>query len=182
MHQEYRVRRGTFMPTRSKCQRMAQDWTDRIVGARMSVDNEFENRLQNSEFSRQEWGMVMTAVEFEIKDADDPDQARIVADTDNLPAIMPELDRISDMSPMGASGQAGSGSSSSSGGVLNSVKNALGLGSGGNGVDEEKREKAEQLATEYAEKLQQHLENKGKWNEIRTIANEQEENEENTDT
>ena len=149
---------------------MPQDWTDRIVGARMAVDNEFEDRLQRSEFSRQEWGLVMTAVEFEIEDANDPERARIVADTDNLPAIMPELDRISDMSPMGASGSGGS--SSSSGGMLDSVKNALGLGGGGNGIDEKKQEKAEQLATEYAEKLQQHLENKGKWDEIRTIASE----------
>jgi hypothetical protein len=152
---------------------MAQDWTDRIVGARMAVDNEFEDRLQRSEFSRQEWGLVMTAVEFDIEHADDPEQARIVADTDNLPAIMPELDRISDMSPMGAGGS-GSGSSSGSGGVFDSVKNALGLGSGGNGVDKEKQENAEQLATEYAERLQQHLENKGKWNEIRTIADDRE--------
>jgi hypothetical protein len=149
---------------------MSQDWTDRIVGARMSVDNEFEDRLQRSEFSRQEWGLVMTAVEFEIEHADDPDRARIVADTDNLPAIMPELERIGDMSPMGASGSSGSGSSSGS--VIDSVKNALGFGGSGNGVDEEKQEKAEQLAGEYAEKLQQHLENKGKWDEIRNIASE----------
>lgn len=149
---------------------MPQDWTDRIVGARMAVDNEFEDRLQRSEFSRQEWGLVMTAVEFEIEDADDPDRARIVADTDNLPAIMPELERVGDMSPMGASGSGGSGSRS--GGVLDSVKNALGLGGGGNGVDEEKQEKAAKLVTEYAEKLQQHLENKGKWDEVRTIASE----------
>lgn len=147
---------------------MPQEWTDRIVGARMAVDSEFEDRLQRSEFSRQEWGLVMTAIEFEIEDADDPERARIVADTDNLPAIMPELDRVSDMSPMGAS-DSGSGGS---GGVFDSVKNALGFGGGENGIDEEKQEKAEQLATEYAEKLQQHLESKGKWDEIRSIASE----------
>jgi hypothetical protein len=151
---------------------MAQDWTDRIVGARMAVDDEFEDRLQRSEFSRQEWGLVMTAVEFEIEHADDPDRARIVADTDNLPAIMPELERIGDMSPMGAGASGSSGSSS--GGVLDSVKSALGLGGGGNGIDEEKQENAEQLTAEYAEKLQQHLENKGKWDEIRSVARENE--------
>lgn len=146
---------------------MSQDWTDRIVGARMSVDSEFEDRLQHSEFSRQEWGLVMTAVEFDIEHPDDPDRARIVADTSNLDAIMPELDRVSNMTPMGGS------DNTSSGGMLDSVKNALGFG-GGNAVDEEQREQAEQLADEYAEELQQHLEQRGKWDEIRTIASDDE--------
>lgn len=145
---------------------MSQDWTDRIVGARMAVDSEFEDRLQHSEFSRQEWGLVMTAVEFDIEHPDDPDRARIVADTSNLDAIMPELDRMSEMTPMGAS-------DSSSGGLLDSVKNALGFGSGDT-VDEEQREQAEQLAAEYAEELQQHLEQRGKWDDIRTIASDDE--------
>lgn len=152
---------------------MSQDWTDRIVGARMAVDSEFEDRLQHSEFSRQEWGLVMTAIEFDIEHPDDPDRARIVADTSSLDAIMPELDRMSDMSPMGASDTTGSGSGSGSGGVLDSVKNALGFG-GGNDVDEEQREQAEQLAAEYAEELQQHLEQRGKWDDIRTIASDDE--------
>lgn len=151
---------------------MAQDWTDRIVGARMSVDNEFEDRLQRSEFSRQEWGLVMTAVEFDIEHPDDPDHARIVADTDNLGAIMPELDRISNMTPMGADSKR-KNKSTGSGGVLDSVKSALGLGGGSSAVDEQKREQAERLATEYAEDLQQHLENRGKWDEIRTIASDE---------
>lgn len=148
---------------------MSKDWTDRIVGARMAVDSEFEDRLQHSEFSRQEWGLVMTAVEFDIEHPDDPDRARIVANTSNLDAIMPELDRMSDMTPMGAS-------DNSSDGVLDSVKNALGFG-GGNDIDEEQREQAEQLAAEYAEELQQHLEQRGKWDDIRTIASEQTESE-----
>ncbi|MFC6961962.1 DUF5799 family protein [Halocatena marina] len=148
---------------------MAQDWTDRIVGARMSVDSEFEDRLQQSEFSRQEWGLVMTAVEFDIEHPNDPDRARIVADTDNLGAIMPELDRISEMTPMGATKDSGS-----SGGIFDSVKNALGFGGDGNAVDEEKRRRAAQLANEYASDLQQHLEHRGKWDEIRTIASDNE--------
>ncbi|MFB6255890.1 MAG: DUF5799 family protein, partial [Haloplanus sp.] len=58
------------------------NWTDRIVGDRMAVDREFSDRVRASEFSNQEWGLVMTAVDFEIEHAEDPDRARIVADTE----------------------------------------------------------------------------------------------------
>jgi hypothetical protein len=32
------------------------DWTDSIVGDRMSVDRAFNQRVADSEFTRQEWG------------------------------------------------------------------------------------------------------------------------------
>lgn len=143
---------------------MTQEWTDRIVGTRMTVDNEFEDRIQRSDLSRQQWGLVMTAVEFEIDHPDDPERAHIVADTDNLSAIMPELETVGNMAPMR------SPESDRSGGILASVKDVLGLG--GDGVDEEKRETAEQLAAEYAEQLQQQLEQQGSWEEIRTQVSE----------
>lgn len=141
---------------------MGQEWTDRIVGARMAVDKEFGDRVKRSDLSRQQWGLVMTAVEFDIEHPDDPERARIVADTDNLSAIMPELDTIGNMTAMG------SPESDRSGGIFASVKDALGFG--GDSVDDEKRETAEQLATEYADQLQQHLEQNGSWEEIRTMA------------
>lgn len=141
---------------------MAQEWTDRIVGARMTVDKEFEDRIRRSDLSRQQWGLVMTAVEFDIEQPDDPEHAHIVADTDNLSAIMPELDTIENVRSMGSPG------GDQSGGILGSVKDALGFG--GSSVDEEKRETAEQLAREYADRLQQHLEQQGSWEKVRTIA------------
>lgn len=142
------------------------NWTDRIVGARMAVDNEFSERLEHSQFSRQQWGLIMTAIEFEIEHADDPDRARIVADTEKLPAILPELDRIENTSPMG-----GPEGSSQSGGLFSSIKKGLGLG-GGNTVDEEQRNAATELAGEYATELQRHLEAQGQFEEIRTLASE----------
>lgn len=143
---------------------MSQEWTDRIVGTRMRVDDEFEDRIQHSDLSRQQWGLVMTAVEFEIEHPDDPERARIVANTDNLSAVMPELETVGNMSAMGSQG------SDRSGGILASVKDALGLG--GDAVDKEKQETAEQLADEYAEQLQQQLEQQGSWEEIRTRVSE----------
>lgn len=137
------------------------DWTDRIVGARMKVDQEFSERVQTSEFSSQEWGMIMTAVELEIENPEDPENARVVANTENVPQVMPALDDVRDQ--MGAMGGAPSGSSgSSAGGIIDSILGLFGMGGDGGG-DAERIEAAEALAQEYAERLQSHLESKGQW-------------------
>jgi hypothetical protein len=143
------------------------EWTDAIVGERMTVDNEFTERVSASRFSSQEWGLIMTATEFEIEDAADPDDARLIADTSSLPAIMPELENVrSQVSAMGgASGAQGGGSD---GGLVDSIKGALGLGgSGGDGASDEELDAAERLAQEYADELQAHLEDNGKWEQVR---------------
>jgi hypothetical protein len=144
------------------------DWTDAIVGDRMTVDREFNDRVAASEFSSQEWGLIMTATELEIENADDPENARVVADTTKLPQVMPELENVrSQMSAMGgAPGGSAGGTSGGSGGILGSVKDALGLGGGG-GSDDERLAAAERLAQEYADELQSHLEGKGKFERVR---------------
>ena len=143
-----------------------QTWTDLIVGDRMAVDQQFNDRVTASEFTRQEWGLVMTAVEFEIENPGDAEAARIVANTSKLEHVMPELDNIKQqMNPMGGS------SGSDSGGFFSSVKSALGMGESG-GADEEKTREAERLTQEYADELQAHLEEKGKWSQVRQAASE----------
>lgn len=144
------------------------DWTDAIVGERMSVDREFNDRVASSRFSSQEWGLIMTATEFEIENADDPETARIVADTSSLPSIMPELDNVrSQVAAMGGSPDQGS-TGGSPGGIVGSIMSALGLGGGGDdGVDDEELEAAERLVQEYADELQAHLEDVGKWEQVR---------------
>jgi hypothetical protein len=149
------------------------EWTDAIVGERMTVDNQFNDRVAASRFSSQEWGLVMTATEFEIEHADDPADARIVADTSSLPAIMPELENVrSQVAAMGgAPTQRNGGDAGGSGGILGSIKSALGLGGGsgggGDGVDPEELEAAERLVQAYADELQAHLEDVGKWKQVR---------------
>jgi hypothetical protein len=133
------------------------NWTDAIVGERMALDRDFSDRVRESEFSNQEWGLIMTATEFEIEAAADPDRARIVADTSNLPEMMPELENVrSQMS-------GGGGESSES--VVDTIKSAFGLG--GDDGDDERLETAERLVQEYAEELQERLESKGKWQRVR---------------
>jgi hypothetical protein len=143
------------------------EWTDAIVGERMTVDNQFNERVAASRFSSQEWGLIMTATEFEIENADDPEAARVVADTSSLPAIMPELENL--RSQMGAMGGApgGGGNDGSGDGIVDSIKGALGLGGGDDGPSDEEMEAAERLVQEYADELQAHLEEVGKWDQVR---------------
>jgi len=143
-------------------------WTDRIVGDRMTVDQQFTDRVESSQFSRQQWGMVMTAIEFEIEHPSDEEAATLVADTSALPSVVPELDSIEDH-PMGGPG--GSDGVGGGAGVLGGIKDALGLGGGGDDdLDEERMAAAERLAEEYAAELQAHLEETGRWSEIRAAA------------
>ena len=130
------------------------EWTDAIVGERMTVDNEFNDRVMASRFSSQEWGLIMTATEFEIEESDDPEAARIVADTSSLPAIMPELENVrSQVAAMGGGGSGGGRSGGSGGGIVDSIKGALGIGGGNDGVSDEELEAAERLVQEYADEL-----------------------------
>ncbi|MWV38301.1 MULTISPECIES: DUF5799 family protein [Natrialba] len=145
-------------------------WTDRIVGERMTVDQEFSSRIQGSEFSNQQWSLIMTATEFEIEHPGDPERAQIVANTDNVDQIIPELENVD--ARMGAAGAGGSGSGSSSG-LIDSIKGSLGLGGGGDDHADQLAA-AERLTQEYAEELQSHLEAKGRWDSVRESVVDQE--------
>ncbi|WP_248896662.1 DUF5799 family protein [Haloplanus halobius] len=139
------------------------NWTDRIVSDRMAVDREFSDRVRASEFTNQEWGLIMTAVEFEIEHADDPEQARIVPDTENLPQMIPELEKVGGQMGPGGPTQGGN-SGGSGGGVFDTIRSALGMGGSD---DEDKLDAAERLVDEYADALQQRLEETGKWDDVR---------------
>ena len=69
-------------------------WTDSIIGERMAVDQAFADRVRASQFSNAEWDLIMTATTLEMTNAEDPEAARIVANTDNVAGVIPELDTI----------------------------------------------------------------------------------------
>jgi hypothetical protein len=147
---------------------MTDSWRDRIVGARLTVDSTFADRVQQSSFSRQQWGLIMTAVEFEIEQPDDPDAAEMIANTDKLTQVLPELDTIEQqMNAMGGGGREGGS------GFINGIKRALGLGSDASSVDGERESEAVQLTGEYATELQTYLESAGRWEEICELAAEE---------
>lgn len=146
---------------------MSSQWTDQLAGARMQVDQQFRDRVVESQFSNQEWGLIMTAVEWEVRDAADSDAARLVADTSNLPDILPELDRISQqmggMGPGGGDRESG-GLAGRLGGILDS------LTGGGSGGGEARIREAESLVEAYASELQAYLERRDRWEDIRAAA------------
>lgn len=140
-------------------------WTDRIAAERMRVDQHFEDRVTGSSFSRQQWGLVMTAVEFEIENPEDPEQARLIADTSKLSSVMSQVEEVGNRGG-GMGGAPSSGGSSGGGGILSSVTSALGLGGGGGGGNDALTQEATELAEEYASKLQERLEDRGRWEAI----------------
>jgi len=146
---------------------MTDDWQDLVVGARMSVDSEFSDRVRASSLSNSQWGLVMTAVEFDVEDADDPEHARIVADTSQLEHVLPEMQNVDQQQAMGAGGR--SEPSENNSGIVGGIKAALGLGSDDDG-NEELEAEAVELADEYANELQSHLEKAGRWDEVRRAA------------
>jgi hypothetical protein len=148
------------------------DWQDMIVGDRMTVDEEFSSRVDDSQFTRQEWGLVMTAVTFEIENPEDESKAKIVANTSELRSMMPEIEKVADMNPMGAQ----KAESDSGGGLFGSVLDALGLNSrksSTDSTDEEKLSEAKALVSAYADELQARLESEGRWSEVREKAAEE---------
>ena len=139
-------------------------WTDRIVGARMTVDQSFTDRVMESRFSNQEWSLIMTATSFEIEHPADPERARIVADTSQVEHVVPEFETIRAAQQMGmASGERRRDND----GVLGAIKSALGVG---DDDTTQEIEAADRLAQEYARALQDHLESTGRWEEIRELA------------
>lgn len=143
-------------------------WRDLIVGNRMRVDQDFSRVVESSGFSRSEWGMIMTAVDFEVEGGGD--SARLVADTSKIDLILPEVEKVAER--MGGSQGASSGSGLSGllgNGLAKSIRSSLGLG----GVDPERRDEAVRLVNEYADLLQANLEERDRWEEIRDLAIEQ---------
>jgi hypothetical protein len=102
----------------------------------------------------------MTAVEFDIEG--EGEDATLVADTSKVPNVVPEFDNLAETAQQGMAG-----GDLSSGGIVDSLKEALGVDSG---IDQEKLAEATELADEYVERLQDHLEEAGQWEAIREAA------------
>jgi len=130
----------------------------------MQVDRQFENQVRNSQFTNQQWGLIMTAVEFRIEDPETPAEATLVADTGKVEHILPELENIPQ--GMGGSGQGRPGAGGQSGSGLLGRLRGLFAGGSDDTVDEETLSAATALADEYAVELQGFLEEEGQWEEV----------------
>lgn len=141
---------------------MSDGWRDQIAGARMQVDQQFTDRVLASQFSNQQWGLIMTAVEFEIEHPDDPAAAELVANTEKVPQIIPELEKVPRGGPPGRQrSQRGGGG----GGILDRLRGVF-SSDGSGGTDEKKLAAATALVEDYATQLQTFLEDQGRWEAI----------------
>lgn len=148
---------------------MENNWTDRLAGARMRVDQQFQDRLAESEFTNQEWGLIMTAVEFEVEYADDPERARLIANKEKIEEIIPELQNI--QHEMGGSPRPVD-SAPTGDGIFGRFKQYLHQLRPEKPAqnDSERVAEARLLVDEYAHDLQTFLEKRGRWEEIRQAA------------
>jgi hypothetical protein len=148
---------------------MSDKWSDMLAGARMQVDQQFQRRLEQSDFTNQEWGLVMTAVDFEVLNADDPEEAQLVANRDQIRQIIPELDSI--QRQMGGAARPVE-SNPDGGGMFGRVKQYLNFLSDDTSdePDEERLAKAKVLVDEYTEQLEAYLRDRDRWEEVREAA------------
>ena len=138
---------------------MSDTWRDVVAGDRLALDQEFQSRVREAGLSSQEWGLVMTAVEFEVENPADPETAQLVADTSRLGAVLPQMKKVREQA-----GGPGGGRTGDDGGVVDSAKRLLGLG------EDERRGTAEELAAEYADRLQERLQRTGRWEHVCALA------------
>ena len=148
---------------------MSDGWTDNLAGARMQVDQQFNDRILDSRFTNQEWGLIMTAVDFEIENPESPGEAELVANTDDLEHIVSELGNIQQQ--MGGSPEPVDEGSSGGllGGKLGKYIDALRTNSR-SGNEREKLEDATELVEAYTSELQAFLEEQGRWGQICDLA------------
>ncbi len=134
-------------------------WEEIIVAERMAADREFRERVHTSSLSNQAWSLVMMAVEFEVVNAENPDQAHFAVNSENLESVLPAMDEVETATGFDRN-------QSSRGGLLDTVRSWL----GDNGSQSERREEAERLAGEYATVLQRQIQQSGKWNAVCEMA------------
>lgn len=132
----------------------SNSWEELIVADRMAADREFQERVRASSLSNQAWGLVMMAIEFEIEQPEQPDQAHIAVNSEQLGSVLPAMKEVDEQLPHGES--------SSDSGLLDSVRDLFGSGRS----DDDRRDEAEQLAREYAQLLRRQLEENGKWEQV----------------
>jgi hypothetical protein len=148
---------------------MSDNWTDQLAGARMRVDQQFQETLESSEFTNQEWGLIMTAVEFDVYEPEDPENATLVADREKIREIVPELDNI--QREMGGAARPVESNPDGSGlfGRLRQYLDFLST-DGSDTPDEERLASAKVLVDEYTEMLEAYLREQGRWEDIRQAA------------
>lgn len=139
-------------------------WTDAIISERIAVDEEFEMNVADSEFTKQEWNIMMSMLELKITNVDDPENAQVSANVEKLPEILKNLESVETRPSQPA---ANTGEPKGIGGKLRAklfgikVGDVISFDRGDDGIDEKRLQTAEQLVNDYLSALQTQLEMTG---------------------
>lgn len=132
-------------------------WDDHLIGDRMEVDQKFQSHVENAGLSNQSWELIMRAVQFEIVHDQANDEYTIQTQFDRLDSVLPAVAGAQKWE-----GELTRQEPEQSSGLFSKLNELLGRSKSG----EDYREQAEDLATAYAEELQEHLVERDKWDEI----------------
>ncbi len=128
------------------------DWYSRAVHERVTVDSAFNKHLRSKPITHHQWGLLMTAIEFDIVNPDEPERARIVPDLSKIDSVLPQVKEAED---------AANAPTPDSAGVVERVKRAVGLAE----PEDPYVRVARSLASQYATELQEELEKQERWEE-----------------
>jgi hypothetical protein len=139
-------------------------WTDAIISERITVDEEFEMNVAESEFTKQEWDTIMSMLELRMENVDDPENAQVSADVERLPQILKNMGSV-EMRP--SQSGTNTGEPKGIGGKLREklfgvkVGDVINLDRGDDKINEGRLRTAEQLVEDYLNELQTQLEKTG---------------------
>lgn len=136
-----------------------------LIGHRMFVDNEFNERLLASDFSSAEWDIIMSVVTFRIHEPDDPEEAQLYPQLDGVPDAIAATDDLPDFQKV-QSMQPERHTSGRLERFVGRVQSALGLDVRRKQKQHERIQNAEQLISDYAEVLEIHLRQQSDWADI----------------
>ena len=139
-------------------------WTDAIIRERMAVDEEFEMNIADSEFTKQEWNIMMSMLDLKITNVDDPENAQVGANMEKLPEILKKMESVETRPNQSA---ADTGEPKGIAGKLRAklfgvkVGDVISFDRGDDEIDAERLQTAEQLVDDYLSNLQSQLETRG---------------------
>lgn len=135
-----------------------RSWKNLIMDDRMTIDQEFAPRIQASPLSQQQWELILVAAEFKVEHPENPEEASIVADTSGFPQITPHLDQLPDWTGQGET-------TSGVRGFLDTIRGLVDFRREED-IKEETLREGESLAQDYADALESHLRERGKWEKV----------------
>lgn len=133
-----------------------------LIGHRMYVDNEFNPRVLESNFSNAEWDLIMSVVSFRVDGPEDPESATLYPVTKGLPDAIAATDELHDIHTV-----PNAPPTDASGGridvLVDRIKDVFGLDSYNRRSQDERLQAARSLVSDYAEVLEIHLRQQSQW-------------------